>query len=266
MINLKDAADLAARAICNVGELLVCWTRMDSGLSAALQWIDPVTGRIADDVSLANSQWFQFLDDRTLCGFNDKSEMFVINLKTRKRQTCSFQAGGDTSQANSRVKESDPLEFPLWDPRRVQVAADSLNFYVSNRAGISAGPVRQPSGHRFTRFESSLRAVSRHDGSLRWWIRNDAVLLASTDQPDLPILVLIDDAPLNANPAQMPLTRNVFRGIAKLSGEELFKQAVPSKQGLRYAWLGSSAPNSLDIAVYGMRVRLLGASATTVAP
>ncbi len=266
LINIADANDLAARAICNVGELMVCWTRTDSRASAALQWIDPVTGRIVDEVSLADSQWFQFLDDRTLCGFNDKSEMIVINLKTRKQQTCSFQVVSDTSQTDSRVKKSGPPEIPLWDPRRVQVAADSLNFYVSNRAGISAGLFRQPPGRQFTRFQSSLRAVSRHDGSLRWWIRNDAVLLASTDQPDLPILVLVDDAPLNAIPVPMRVTRNVFRGIAKMSGDELFKQAVPSKQGLRYAWLESSAPNSLDIAVHGMRVRMLGTSKTTVAP
>ncbi len=265
MINITDAADLAARAICNVGELMVCWTRNDSGASASLQWIDPVTGRITDEVSLADSQWFQFLDDRTLCGFNDRSELFVINLKTRKQQSCSFHAAGDTSQADSR-KEAGPPEIPLWNPRRVQVAADSLNFYVSNRVGISAGFFRQPSGHRFTRFESSLRAVSRHDGSLRWWISNNAVLLASTDQPDLPILVLVDDFSQAANPVQVRLTRNVFRGIAKLSGDELFKQAVPSKQGLRYAWLESSAPNSLDIAVHGMKVRILGTSTTTIAP
>ncbi|MCP4505129.1 MAG: hypothetical protein GY826_01880, partial [Fuerstiella sp.] len=89
---------------------------------------------------------------------------------------------------------------------------------------------------------------------------------ASTDQPNLPILVLIDDAPLNANPMQMRAARNVFRGIAKLSGDELFKQAVPSKQGLRYAYLASSAPNSLDIAVYGMKVRMLGTATTSGAP
>ncbi|MCP4784370.1 MAG: PQQ-like beta-propeller repeat protein [Fuerstiella sp.] len=265
-ININNAADLAARAICNVGELMVCWTQTDSGASASLQWIDPVTSHITDEVSLADSQWFQFLDDRTLCGFNDKSELFVINLKTRKRQTCSFHVGDDTSRADNGVIKSGPPEFPLWNPRRVQVAADSLNFYVSNRAGIAAGLFRQPPGHRFTRFQSSLRAVSRHDGSLRWWVRNDAVLLASTDQPNLPILVLIDDAPLNANPMQMRAARNVFRGIAKLSGDELFKQAVPSKQGLRYAYLASSAPNSLDIAVYGMKVRMLGTATTSGAP
>ena len=191
--------------------------------------------------------------------------MLVINLKTRKRQKCSFYTDTLTSQADSPIEKSDPPDIPLWNPRRVQISADSLNFYVSNRAGFAAGPFRQPPGHRFTRFQSGLRAVSRHDGSLRWWVRDDAVLLASTDQPNLPILVLID-APVNANPLQMRATRIVFRGVAKLSGDELFKQIVPSQQGLRYAYLNSSAPNSLDIAVHGMKVRMLGTLTTTVTP
>ena len=196
--------------------------------------------------------------------------MSVINLKTREQQTCSFRTAGDTSQADSRKdgKNRNDLAqpIPLWDPRRVQVAADSLNFYVSNRVDPAGAPLRQLSGHNFARFTSSLRAVSRQDGSLRWWIRNNGVLLASTDQPGLPILVLVNDSPVNVNPAAQAATRNVFRGIAKLSGDELFEQSVPSKQGLRYTWLDSFAPNSLDIAVHGMRVRVRGAPVSTVTP
>ncbi|MDG1894460.1 MAG: PQQ-binding-like beta-propeller repeat protein [Fuerstiella sp.] len=266
-IKIKDAADLAARTICNTGDLLVCWTTIDSQAGASLQWIDPVTGSVKSEVSLADFQWFQFLDDRTLCGFNDKFEMFVVNLKTRKQQKCSFHVAADTSQEDSRAKngkttEALPPETPLWDSRNMQVAADSLNFYVSNRVGLAAGPFRQPSGHKFTRFRSGLRAVSRHDGSLRWSIRDDRVLLASTDQPGLPILVLVNDSPLVAKPS----ARNMFRAFSKLSGDELFKQSVPSKQGLRYTWLDSSAPNSLDIAVHGMRVRVRSTPANTVVP
>ncbi|MDG2127326.1 MAG: PQQ-binding-like beta-propeller repeat protein [Fuerstiella sp.] len=265
-IEIENAADLAARTICSVGNLMVCWTRKPAQTSASVQWIHPVTGNVKTEVSLADFQRFQFLDDRTLCGFNDKFEMLVINLRTRKQQMCSFHADGDTSQADGRKKreatEPLPREIPLWAPRNMQVAADRLNFYVSNRVGMAAGAFRQPSGHKFTRFRSSLRAVSRQDGLLRWWIRNDGVLLASTDQPNLPILVLVDDAPMVAIPA----TRNVFRGFAKLSGDKLFEQPVPSKQGLRYTWLDSFAPNSLDIAVHGMRVRVRAAPATTAVP
>ena len=269
-IKVKNATDLSARTICNVGDLLVCWTPTDGQPSASLQWIDPVTGSVTTEVSLADYQWFQFLDDRTLCGFNEKSEMFVINLKTRKQQTCSFHVADDTPQADGGKDGSDvkdlAQQIPLWDPRRVQVAADSLNFYVSNRVASAAAPLQQLSGHNFARFTSSLRAISRQDGSLRWWIRNNSVLLASTDQPGLPILVLVNDSPFNLNPAAQTATRNVFRGFAKLSGDELFEQSVPSKQGLRYTWLDSSAPNSLDIAVHGMRVRVRGTPADTVVP
>jgi outer membrane protein assembly factor BamB len=269
-IEVKNAADLAARTICNVGNLLVCWNRAVTQTSASLQWIDPVTGHVKTEVSLADFYWFQFLDDRTLCGFNDTSEMFVINLKTRKQQRCSFHAAGDTSQADSSKNGKGKIdlapEIPLWNPRRVQVAADSLNFYVSNRVDPAAALFGQLSSHQFTRFTSSLRAINRRDGSLRWWIRNNGVLLASTGQPALPILVLVNDSPVNLNPAAQAATHNVFRGFAKLSGGKLFEQSVPSKQGLRYTWLDSSAPNSLDIAVHGMRVRVRGTPAAMIAP
>ena len=73
--------------------------------------------------------------------------MFVINLKTRKQQKCSFHAAGDTSQADTSKNGKDEIdlapEIPLWNPRRVQVAAEQSEFYVSNRVDPAAAPFRQ---------------------------------------------------------------------------------------------------------------------------
>ena len=108
------------------------------------------------------------------------------------------------------------------------------------------------------RFEGGLRAIDRTTGNVRWWFYNDQSLLASTDQPELAVLVLVEDNLDNPVAGNSGLGRNMFRGVSKLHGRQLFSQPIPSQYGIRYISIDSPDANVLDIGVQGMKIRLEG--------
>jgi len=267
-MTIEDDTDLCASAIRNVGQLIVRWNNGEGGQPHRLTWVNPLTSTVEMEVSLGGLQRFHFLDDRTLVGINSE-EFHLVDLVDSTTQQCSFHIAGRDASGSPPINTDDangPPDLPFWDPGRIQVSADALNYYVTNHAGNTAGPVRQPLGRQMARFEGGLRAVDRSTRKIRWWVDNDVTLLATTDQPELAVLLLIDDSPNPAIVGNSMASRNIFRGIAKLTGRELFKQAIPSQYGVRYLWISSPVPNTLDIGVQGMRVRLQGQTAQRGVP
>ncbi|MGB4709745.1 MAG: PQQ-binding-like beta-propeller repeat protein [Fuerstiella sp.] len=258
LVSIAAADRLAETAIRNVKSLLVCWNKPVDGTAGRLTWIDPLTEKIHNEVSLGDSKQFHFVDENTLVGINDQQQFLVVNLLNGSTEKCSFRIEGKDSPdaaATELDEHNGPPDLPLWDPARVQIYSDAVNYYVSNRASNNASS-RQPYGRQMMRFDGGLRAVARDTGSVRWWVYNDVTQLASTDQPELPVLVLVQDSMTNVVGANSAVSQNVFRGIAKLSGDQLFEQPVPSQYGIRFVSIDSPAANILDIGVQGMRVRL----------
>ena len=259
------SSDVAALTpIRNFDRFLVCWKQSADGVPTCLQWIDPLTATVSAEVSLPGMQRFQFVDDRILAGFNSQAEMLIVDLKWRTSQRYSFGVrGGDLTESPIEEQNADdgPPDVPFWAPERIQVSADRLNYYACNRIShrapqMRAPPLRVPSERQLTVFQGGLRAIDRETGQLRWWIHNDELLMSTTDQPELPVLVLIS-SPAAAVPNQ-GTSRSVFRGISKLTGKQLFNQIIPSQYGLRNLWLTSTARDTLDVGVQGLRIRLEG--------
>jgi len=257
-VSIAGADKLADSAIRNVASRLVCWSRSVGGSPHRLTWINPLTQKTEKEVSLDDMKQFHFLDDRTLIGINDNQKFLVVDLLSGSIEECCYRIDGKDSpdEPNSGSEEQNgPPDLPLWDPARLQVTADALNYYVSNR-GSNHSSNSQPFGRQMTRFEGGLRAVNRATGTVRWWIYNDVSLLASTDQPELGVLVLVSDSMSNPVGGNAPVSKNVFRSIAKVSGDELFSQSIPSQYGIRYISMDSPAANILDIGVQGMKIRM----------
>ncbi|MEZ6129427.1 MAG: PQQ-binding-like beta-propeller repeat protein [Planctomycetaceae bacterium] len=249
--------DRISAPVCSAGDLLVCWQQPDHQHGRRLQWLNPRTGTVADEVSLDTMEQFHFIDDRTLVGFNSRREMQVVDLKWRTSQTCSFAVDGNDA-VESPAEQADPddglHEDPLWSPSRLQASADGLNFYVCNRVIRHRSPIQPLPERQMATFEGELRAVDRETGSLSWSLHNDQVWLATTDQPELPLLVLVRDAEPRG-PGQSA-NHSRFRGITRNGGKDVFDVTIPS--GYRSLSLASPAPDTLDLGVQGLRVRLHG--------
>lgn len=251
--------------IRNIDHQLVCWKKGSAQTPPSLQWLEPLTGRIQHEIALPEMDRFQFVDDRTLVGFNSQSEFQVVDLKLRTSQRCSFAATKEVpvpvESPEIPEQPNGPPDDPLWNVSRLQLAFDSLNFYVSNRIGNRAAPQRTPAERQLTVFRGSLRAVDRQSGTLKWALSNDGVLMATTDQPELPVLVLISETESGALGGQSA-GHCQFQGISKSTGRQVFDQSIPLINGLRNLSLTSPAPETLDVAVQGLKLRLQGESAT----
>ena len=261
IISNDNAERLAGSAIRNVDEMFVCWDFAKSEDGHRLSWVDSLSGKTTNEVSLEDAVQFHFLDDRTLIGINEQQQFLSIDLVDGSVQKCSFRIDGEDTPVDSVAAEegpnSGPPDLPMWSPARLQVTRDPLNYYISNRAGNNSSN-RQPFGRQMMRFEGGLRAIDRTTGNVRWWFYNDQSLLASTDQPELAVLVLVEDNLDNPVAGNSGLGRNMFRGVSKLHGRQLFSQPIPSQYGIRYISIDSPDANVLDIGVQGMKIRLEG--------
>lgn len=263
-VDLPDAPTLANYAIRNVGPLAVVWQPATDDTPNILKWIDPLTSKTSKKVSLDGLRAFHFLDDETLVGFNDSSEFMTIDLIDGHTQKMSFADSKYTAKANPVTDEnpqSSSLDAPLWDLSRIQLFADHLNFYVCNRPDRNKRAMQPPTGMSVVQFQGDLRAIDRRSGKPGWVMKNEGVLLATVDHPELATLVLMENAGRPAAqpvPGQALTSQNVFRGVSKLSGEDLFRLKLPSRLGLRFVQLDSPKANVLDIAVYGSQVRIQG--------
>ena len=257
-MNIDGLSDIAFRVIRSYGSKIVCWR--DNGKDASsLEWIDPLSGVVQSERTLSRMKYFQFLDDDNLVGFNDRNEMLVVNLQTGVSKECSFAVEGvePTFRQKSLAPEMKGVPH-LWSALRLQVDSDGLQYYLTNRNVQNSPPIRQPSGRQMTNFYGGVRAVDMATGKLAWSLAGEEPLLATSDQPELPLLILIASKVVTDEKAAATGMQNVFRGITRLGGREVFQQPVASKYGLRYMSIDSARPDSVDIGVYGRRVRLTG--------
>lgn len=245
-VDLPAIKDLAARTMTSSGRNLVCWKSAAEDEPAALQWVSPTTGTLEREVTLQGLQHFQFADDRTLAGFSSDDELLIVNLDSGEQQRSSFAV----EDADSEPDEPDAA------PRRFRITADALNYYVAEFPKDIGATTQQLSGRRMLAFQGRLRVVSRESGRLIWSSTGGGQQFATTDQPDLPLLILIDGQRLQKdNPASMATVFRI-RGLRRTDGTEVFRHTIPSQSALRYLDIASTKPDSVDVAVNGQRVRM----------
>lgn len=257
-IELPNAGSLAARAITHFGSDLVCWKSADAKSPASLQWINPITGMVSQEAPLPGMSYFHFADDATLVGFNNKYEMLIVDLHSGATQKCSFSLPEEPEVIVPETKKDQEADGPLWSARRLQLSADVFNYYVTNRPVKTDSTLQLPSDRQMTLLEGGIRAVARDTGSLRWALEGDQTTLASTDQPELALLILVESQKLKADDNGSAAALNTFRGINRLSGRQVFNQAISSQLGLRYTQISSRRPDSIDLSVHGQSIRLTG--------
>lgn len=237
-------AQMLSSGFTSSGPLLVCFRPKSKSDPRQLTWIDPVNGIEIRQVSLPDVEWMRFVDDRTLAGFSSDESVFLADLMSGDTERFSYaHAGG---------KKSDMFS----DAKRIQIEKDVLNFYITAVPDPGAAPFRSPSGRSLTRFESPLRAVDRNTKKLRWSYDQNQIMLAVTDQPSLPILVVIEIPNAQPNVGTASGNTSIFTGINKLTGQPLFTQRLPAQSGLRYLLLSSPQPNVLDVSLPGNLIRI----------
>lgn len=243
-----DVVEKSTTPIRNVGNLFVYWKQTVGQHDPRLQWVDSATNEIVDEADLSEMEQFCFVDDTTLAGFNKQHQVQVINLRTRTSQRLSF------TPAVTASKDSKTEDLPLWDPARMKLAADGLNFYLCNRKEATSPILRGPSNRQLMVFTGDLIALDRQTGEQQWVISNRDLMMSTIDQPGLSVMVLIKAAV--AEVAGQPAGRSTFYGVSKTTGEQLFEQSLPTQSNLRTLSLHSRAVNTLDIGVQGLRVRV----------
>lgn len=261
-ISISESTDLTKKGwipIRNSEELLVCWTRFKGRNFPRLGWVHPLTGEVIDGIDLSDMTRFHFINDSTLVGFNNQRQLLLVGLVSRSVQRYSFKADSKTSataETPTLNKKQTPTDLPMWDAGRLQVAIDGLNLYVCNRRSSKAQALRGPSNRNLSMLTGELIAINRDSGKQRWSFHDSGHVMATTDEPGFPLLLVID-APSSAASGTV-FQRSVFRGISKLSGKELFRQAIPTTSGLRTLSVVSPTANIIDLGVHGLRVRIDG--------
>ena len=269
-IEVKDAMELAVRTITNVGDTLVKWTRPPEGKGdRKITWLRPLSGEVEREVTLKGLTAFHFVDDRTLAGFSKTGEAGVVDLVTGSITRFRFASEAETSAdppkaATKPAAQPDPNQPPkpqlvaqtsskaLWDPARVELALDSVNFYVGNRPNSLPTALRY-SGLPLVPIQHQMRAVSRATGKRVWSVDSEKASVAAFNLQTGGLLVVIDHTPVEK---QTNAIQGTFRGYNRVTGEKLFAQNLLCPNGLRYASVQTPRPNTLDISVYGQQVRV----------
>lgn len=272
-VNINDVLN---RVVMGVnGEFVVWQPANETSESPSLSWINPVSGFVAQRVALTDMEQFHFPDGETLIGVSRNHTLMVVNLTTAEHQVFPLRSPPSQHReipetpagtgAGSDVNEPQPESIPLWSPRRLMVQSDPLNYYVMNRPTPPQRLGRSVIGRQLTALEGGVQAIDRRTGQLRWFQDSDNLALATCDQPELPLFLLVEeDSVTGAEPA---VSRHLFRGIGKLTGEELFRKPVSSRFELRYLWTTAGNNHDLDVEVYGNHVRVEPAgSQLTISP
>ncbi|MEZ6061057.1 MAG: PQQ-binding-like beta-propeller repeat protein [Planctomycetaceae bacterium] len=249
------SAETLVRTMAAAGDSLVVWrTKTDSKNGPLVEWIDPETQHVNRSLSLSESQQFHFVDDNTLVGMSDNQSMQVINLQTGDRNSASF-APTDQQAASDDEDDADPSP-KLWTADRMFVVADPLTWYVTNSPTGNVRRLRQPFDQRGESFAGGIRAVDRQSGTVRWVVDENTSGVVATDQPGLPVIVIVHNEDTPGPLPQRQFSGTGFRGIRKMSGSRLFDGVIPTRFNIAAAWVSTDRHHALNIEVYGNQVRL----------
>lgn len=261
-VAVEGAMELAIRTVASIDDLLLCWVRPENGEGdRSLEWIHPLSGQVERTVVLKELSAFHFVDDRTLAGFSKSGEAAVVDLvtgqMTRFRYASKSEAAAKPDSNEPPVPQPEQpapprTPQPNWDPTRVELAVDSVNFYVGSRPGSVPTALRN-SGLPLVPVNSQMRAVNRVSGKQVWAIDSEKPCVAAYDLQTGGLLVVIDHSPIEK---QTNAIQGTFRGYNRVTGEKLFSQEMLCPNGLRYAAVQTPRPNTVDISVYGQQVRV----------
>ncbi|MEZ6123584.1 MAG: PQQ-binding-like beta-propeller repeat protein [Planctomycetaceae bacterium] len=269
VLKTEAAADSDLQIVRSQGDHLVCWQRGRDGAATELQWVDPMSGDVTDRISLSNLNEFHFVDDGLLAGFGSDGLVRLINLREQSLRDyhCDWgpsqnPASGASAEGPASESDSDKslpsAESPDHAFPGLQVAVDSVMIYLSVRPAAPM-PATLPPERRLVECDGRVIALDRDSGEVRWQLKRSSPVLLATDQPDFPVLVVIESQAVPAN-AAAGQTQNTFLGISRTTGERLFEQKVPTQYGLRQLWLTADNYRTVDLGVHGLRLRFDGAS------
>lgn len=277
-IQLPSAEKLWLTGIRSVGDQIVCWTQDEDG-DAKLEWFHPRTARISRTVDINGDRIHHFFDDEILVGFADDRTVQITNLVTGDTLTSSFAVPNERNLVPATAATEPPTDpdgpptrnppngpspddRPLaWQADQLQAAFDGRNYLIAHRGPPPPSVLRYSSGRTLLAFVGGLRAIDGQSGRLAWHLEGaaDQQQLATTDQSELPLLLVIESTPVLNKQGTTSGVQNIFRGIRRTDGWEAFRQPVPSRFGLRYTSFTTPAPHTLNIGLYGRRIEVRAA-------
>lgn len=221
------------RVICSTGGQFVLWDGEDNAYS--LTWRDDQTGEVKRKVPLQGFQRFQFVDDRTLCAAGNEAGLMLIDLRNGQHLDVPLK------QPDESLHESE----------RVVVAADGLHFYISRQPQQTINLLLpQLSSRQMLHCDQMITVLDRRTGDQLWSKPLLSPALASTDQPGLPVLMLIHS---DKSGEQSPDSSGqlLFEGVSRTNGRTLFETMIPVSDSPRSVSLFSDKRLNMDIAVFG---------------
>ena len=247
-IETKIDARLVRNAVAGIRDRAVTWIASDDNDSVpTLVWIDPISGKVDRVIRFDNCVSFQFPDDEHVVGFSESESFRLVNLKSGKILDGDYSLSGEVDSSSAKV----------WRADEVFMFLDSANCYVSPIPFSDDGPVSQPFSRRLAIVGQGIRAVSRQSGQLAWHHETRPRTLVASDQPYLPVLIMMANESQSKNPLIAAIQKNRFRGFLKTTGNEIFDETIPSRFALRSVGLkADSDQQAVDIEVYGNHVRV----------
>lgn len=174
------------------------------------------------------------------------------------QQVPAQQVPAQQVPAQPAVPVNGPPGQPLWSTARVHVVRDPCHYFVTNHPGPAAPSFRAPFGRNCSLIVGGLRMIDRESGDVVLALESEDRLVASTDQPELGLLMLMTET--GSVSTANGLIPSLMTGWSRSSGRQLFQQVTPSRYGSRFVDFNSPEPNILDIALQGFRLRLDGTS------
>ena len=253
-------------------ELVICEPSQIGAGTAALEWVNSVTGEARHSLALTDMINCQFMDARTLVSVTGKGTFEIIDLLTAEKQVMHFSA--DANDDAEEEKGTTPGHLT-----KAMVMADATNYYVLPFPDQQAVQMMLGSAGDLQLYpiKKELRAIDRATGKLRWvWDAEEST--AAWFEPTVdPILLLVSfSARVNKANALRPLAipglvfpndrRMTITGLSRISGTKLFDYAVSSRFPVPDLKFKITPQQHLDLQAFGNRVRFVPEPTTTVVP
>lgn len=279
-------SDQLRRTLTSVGSYLVVAGSAGAGSGNAssqkldfpgtLEWVMPFSetkrkpflSRGQLSVELPGTRTLQRADQQTFVAIGEDCFYDVSLHRGVVRQfalPADLLPGTETRSVNSEDRQKDIPEAGAGAPSHpVVVFRDAENFYLTRTPMEQKASGTRFHGRDLTPISGVLVALSRETGEPRWKVELEDEVLATFDQPQSPILLLIRTEQHVMNQPRIPgvflqagIPRLSFQGILKTTGRRLLEHRLSARYPVPFLRMMTKGSDTVDIEVYGARVRFL---------
>lgn len=279
-------SDQLRRTLTSVGSHLVIAGSAGAGSGNAisqtsefpgtLEWVmpfsetkrKPFVSRGQLSVELPGTRTLQRADQQTFVAIGEDCFYDVLLHRGVVQQfalPAELLPGTETRSENGQDREKDIPEAGAGaQSHPVVVFRDAENFYLTRTPMEQKASGTRFHGRDLIPITGVLVALSRETGEPRWKVELPDEVLATFDQPQSPILLLIRTEQHALNQPRVPgvflqagIPRLSFQGILKTNGRRLLEHRLSARYPVPFLRMMTKGSDTVDIEVYGARVRFL---------